>query len=82
MFDALVGLFESNNSSRQLALRNQLCDSRMKNEDTINSYFMRISQLKDQLAAIKDIVNEKELVTIALNGLPSSWEPFIQGICA
>ena len=43
---------------------------------------MKISQLRDHLAAIEDPVNDKELVTITLNGLPTSWEPFIQGVCA
>jgi hypothetical protein len=43
---------------------------------------MRISQIKDQLAAIGDPVDDVELVTTTLNGFPSSWDPFVQGICA
>ena len=54
----------------------------MYDSDSINSYLMKVSELRDQLAAINDPVDDKELVTIALNGLPSSWEPFIQGLCA
>jgi len=82
VFDALVELFESKNTSRMLTLRNKLCSINMTSSDTITSYLMQVSRLKDQLAAIEDPVNDKELVTITLNGLPSSWEPFIQGICA
>ena len=82
MFDALVELFESENTSRMLTLRNQLRCISMTSSDTINSYLMKISQLRDHLVAIEDPVNDKELVTITLNGLPPSWEPFIQGVCA
>jgi len=70
MFDALVELFESKNNSRMLTSSN-----------TITSYLMKVSQLRDQLVVIEDLVNDKELVTITLNGLPPSWEPFIQGVC-
>jgi hypothetical protein len=43
---------------------------------------MRILQIKDQLAAIGDSVDDAELVTTTLNGFPSSWDAFVQGICA
>ena len=42
------------------------------------NYFMKISQIKDQLAAIGDPVEDDELVTTTLNGLPPSWDPFVQ----
>ena len=32
--------------------------------------------------AIGDKVENVELVNVALRGLPKSWEPFVQGICA
>jgi hypothetical protein len=37
---------------------------------------VRISQLRDQLQAIEEIILEKELVNIALNGLPKTWDAF------
>jgi hypothetical protein len=43
---------------------------------------MRTSQIKDQLAAIGDLVDDAELVTTTLNGFPFSWDLFVQGICA
>ena len=54
----------------------------MYDSDSFNSYIMNISELRDQLEAVGYPIDDKELVTIALNGLPSSWEPFIQGLCA
>lgn len=41
---------------------------------------MKITELKDQLNAIGDSIENKDLVMLAMNGLPHSWESFIQGI--
>ena len=49
----------------------------MTKEDTIATYFMKISQLKDQLIAIGEIVEDEDLVSTALDGLPPSWENFV-----
>jgi hypothetical protein len=38
---------------------------------------VRISQLRDQLQAIEEIILEKELVNIVLNGLPKTWDAFV-----
>ena len=54
----------------------------MNKSNIVATYFMRVSQLKDQLKAIGDTIDDNELVTIALNGFPSAWDPFVQGICA
>jgi hypothetical protein len=53
----------------------------MSKSDSVATYFMKVSQLRDQLQAIGDNVDDVELVTITLNGLPSSWESFVQSIC-
>jgi hypothetical protein len=37
---------------------------------------LRISQLRDQLQDIEEIISEKELVNIVLNGLPKTWDAF------
>ena len=48
----------------------------------MQSYFTRLAQIKDQLEAIGDMVEEAEVVMTTLNGLPRDWEAFIQGICS
>jgi len=82
MFDALARLYERRNTSRKLTLRNQLRISKMGKSDTIASYFMKMPQIKDQLAAINEHIEDSELVTITLNGFPPAWDAFVQGICA
>lgn len=80
MFDALRKLFENSNTNRALALRQQLNHVKITRADSIASYFMEVSKLRDQLGAIGEIVADREFVMITLNGLPQSWEPFIQSV--
>ena len=82
MFDALTKLFEGKNINRKMTLRNQLKNVKIQNAETIQSYFTRVSQIKEQLEAVDEEVENAEIVMTTLNGLPSSWDAFIQGICA
>jgi len=65
-----------------MTLRNQLKVTKMSKSDTTTTYFMKTSQIKDQLAAINEHIDDSELTTLTLNGFPDSWRPFVQGICA
>ena len=47
----------------------------------MQSYFTRVAQIKDQIEAIDDMVEEVEIVMETLNGIPRYWEVFIRGIC-
>jgi hypothetical protein len=76
MYDALTNLFSVKNIGQVMSLKNELCDMKMNDDDSITSYFVRISQLRDQLQAIEEIISEKELVNIVLNGLPKTWDAF------
>jgi hypothetical protein len=76
MYDALTNLFSVRNIGQVMSLKNELCDMKMNDDDNITSYFVRISQLRDQLQAIEEITSEKELVNIVLNGLPKTWDAF------
>lgn len=42
----------------------------MSRSDNVTSYFMRINHTQDQLAAIREKVEDVELVNVPLNGLP------------
>ena len=81
MFNSLSILFEGRNINRKMTLRNQLKSVRAQKSETMQSYFTRVAQIKDQLEAIGDMVEEAEVVMTTLNGLPRDWEDFIRGIC-
>ena len=38
--------------------------------------------MKEELEAVDEEVGNAEIVVTTLNGLPRSWDSFIQGICA
>jgi hypothetical protein len=77
MYNALTNLFSVRNIGQVMILKNELCDMKMNDDDNITSYFVRISQLRDQLQDIEEIILEKELVNIVLNGLPKTWDAFV-----
>jgi hypothetical protein len=76
MYDSLTNLFLVRNIEQVMSLKNELCDMKMNDDDIITSYFVRISQLRYQRQAIEEIILEKELVNIVLNGLPKTWDAF------
>ena len=47
-----------------------------------SSHTSQGSQIKKQLEAINEEVENAKVVTTTLNGLPRSWDSLIQGICA
>jgi len=71
MYDALRNLFENENPSQILALKHQLRQIKFKKDDFISTYFMKIAQIRDQLAAVKESILDKDLVLIAMGGLLS-----------
>ena len=82
MFDALSRLYEGKNINRKMTLRTQLKGVQMQDSKSIQSYFTRVSQLKEQIETIGDSVSEAELVMTTMNGLPRPWDPFIKGVCS
>ena len=62
-------------------MRNQLKNVKIQNAENIQSSFTRISQIKEQLEAVDEEVENVNIVMTTLNGLPRSWDSFIQGIC-
>ena len=49
MFDALIKLFEGKNINWKMNLRNWLKNVKIQNVETIQSYFTRVSQIKELL---------------------------------
>ena len=70
------------NINRKMTLRNQLKNVKIQNAETIQSYFTRVSQIKEQLEAVDEEVENAEIVMTTLNGVSRAWDSFIQGICA
>jgi hypothetical protein len=77
MWDALKNLFEAKNENQKMALRAKLHDTKM-GEESVSSYLPRVAQVKDELAAVGEVISDYELVRIALNGFTKDWEVFVK----
>ena len=59
MFHALSSLFEGRNIKRKMTMRNHLKSVKTQKSETMQYYFSRVSQIRDQLESIGDIVEEE-----------------------
>ena len=74
IFYSLIKLFEDENINDKMALIKQLKNVKIENAETMQSYFTRVSQIKEQLEVVEEKV---EVVIATLNGLPGSWDSFM-----
>jgi hypothetical protein len=51
-----------------MALKAKLHDTKMGKEESVSSSLTRVTQVKDELVAVGEVVSDFELVRIALNG--------------
>ena len=80
MFDSLTKLFYGKKINQKMTLRNQFKNVNIQNAETIQSYFARVSQIKEQLEGVEEEVENEKIVITSLNGLSGSWDSFIQGM--
>ena len=79
-FDTLVKLYETKAPSQKRLLKNQLRTLKMEKDEFVNSFFTKISQIRDQLLAIGISVDDDDLVQTAVDGIYPSWESFLVAI--
>jgi hypothetical protein len=79
-FNALANLYEKKAPTQKRTLKKQLCKLKMGNDETMSSFFSKIAQTRDQLAAIGVSVDDDDLVQTTVDGLPKSWETFLSSI--
>ena len=79
-FDALANLYEKKAPTPRRALKKQLHSLKMEKDETIATFFSKISQIRDQLMAIGDKVEYDDLVQTVFDGLPASWETFLASV--
>ena len=76
MYDKLVGMFKVNNANQVLFLKNKLKDIKMDRGESIQSYFMKITEIKNDLLSIGEVIGDRELTLIVLGGLTREWDVF------
>ena len=82
MWDALTKLYQSSNENRKMVLREKLKSIKMVKDEEIVTYSICITQVRDELAAVGEKVEDGELLRQALNGATKSWAVFVESIVA
>ena len=72
MWKALTDLFQSISDQRKLALKDKLKKIKMEKGDSIPKYLTKFVQCRDDLGSVGVTVDEEDLVSLALLGLPKS----------
>jgi len=82
MWEALIKLYQSDNQSKNLMLREKLRSTKMAKGESVVTYLTKFTQIRDELASVGEAVDESELERTALNGFTTQWEVFVQGVVA
>ena len=82
MWDALTSLFQSSNENRKMVLREKLKSIKMAKVEGVITYLTRVSQVRDELATVGEVVPSSELVQTTLNGVAKPWAIFVEAIVA
>ena len=61
-FDALANLYEKKAPTQRRALKKQLRSLKVEKDETIATFFSKIPQIRDQLMAIGDNIEDDDLV--------------------
>ena len=69
MYDKLVSMFRDNNDNQVIFFKNQLKNIKKGKDESIQSYFMRLTEIRKNLIAIGEEIFDREMVIIVLGGL-------------
>ena len=82
MWTVLTNLYQSTNENRKMVLRKKLKAIKMDKTNGVTAYLTKITSVRDELVVVGETIPPTELVQITLNGLPKTWESFVDGIVA
>eukprot|EP00253_Pinus_taeda_P013641 PITA_13641 len=74
IYDRLVSLFKVNDANQVLFLRNKLKEIKKGKDESMQAYFLRITEIKNDLLSIGEIITDREMTLTTFGGLPSEWD--------
>ena len=76
IYDRLVSLFKVNDANQVLFLRNKLKEIKKGKDESMQAYFLRIIEIRNDLLSIGETITDREMTLTTLGGLPSEWYVF------
>lgn len=80
IYDKLVELFSVSIVGEIISLRTKLYKMKVSREEGVASYFMKVSQIRDQLQELGEIILDPKMTTLVLNALRDEWGNFVSSI--
>lgn len=76
IYNRLVSLFKFNDANQVLFHRNKLREIKKGKDESMQEYFLRIIEIKNDLLYIGEDITDREMALTTLGGLPSEWYVF------
>ena len=76
MWKDFIDLFQRRSDQRKLALKDKLRKIKMEKGDSIPKYLTKFVHCKDELGSVGVTIDEEDLVSLDLLGLPKSWHSY------
>ncbi len=76
MWKELTYLLQSKSDQRKLALKDKLRNIKCEKGDSMPKYLTKFTQCRDELGSVGVTVDDEDLVSLALLGLPKSWHSY------
>ena len=76
MWKALMDIFQSNSDHRKLVFKDKLRKIKMEKGDNIPKCLTKFFQCWDELGSVGITFFDDDLVSLALLGLPKSWQSY------
>ena len=80
IYEKLVELFYVSTAGEAISLRQELYKMKLSREEGITPYFMVISEIRDQLQELGEVMFDNEMTTVVLNALPEEWGNFTSSL--
>jgi hypothetical protein len=72
----------NSNENKKMVLREKLKSIKMTKSVSVTCYLFRITQVRDELGVVGEVIPSAELVRTALNDVAKPWAVFVEGIVA
>jgi hypothetical protein len=61
MWEALIKLYQSDNQSRKMLLKEELRSTKMAKEESVVTYLTKFTQIRDELTVVGEAVDEMQV---------------------
>jgi hypothetical protein len=74
MWDTQVKLYQLDNHSRKMLLREKLRRMNIAKGELVVTYLTKFTQIRDEMEFVGEAMDKTELVRTTLNGITKQWE--------